>query len=190
MKKVVTLNMYDICNKIYFFYTHRVPLTGLKNPPKFASRPTCGFLALLIVATNQVLFLNSSSLASIISSHEKLLCDLRSNRARRKKREEHEIIYSLLYRCLLKEYLLRYMTAIQRKSFFHSLIRDLNSFSRFLFMLADETMIIYEVKNSSNTFDLNLKLESKKESYRRNRKSLSMSAENLPKLRAYPRNIQ
>lgn len=56
-------------------------------------------------------------------------------------------------------------------------------------MLADETMIIYEVKNSSNTFDLNLKLESKKESHRRNRKSLSMSAENLPKLRAYARNI-
>lgn len=56
-------------------------------------------------------------------------------------------------------------------------------------MLADETMIIYEGKNSSNTFDLNLKLESKKESHRRNRKSLSMSAENLPKLRAYARNI-
>ena len=99
MKKVVTLNMYDICNKIYFFYTHRVPLTGLKNPPKFASRPTCGFLALLIVATNQVLFLNSSSLASIISSHEKLLCDLRSNRARRKKKEEHEFYCQRANKC-------------------------------------------------------------------------------------------
>lgn len=53
-------------------------------------------------------------------------------------------------------------------------------------MLADETMIIYEVKNSSNTFDLNLKLESKKESHRRNRKSLSMSAEKFAKITCIP----